>query len=147
MCKYCEIKAFGDAPWFSVDVLNDECECEGGVDVAICHDPDAKKTPYYLTICMNTKAYSMTDSTMDDCAINYCPMCGKPLHSFSEPINEPEYYYLVRDDCGEYSVYDNERMAREFAEEVASNVGVAELIRAKVDTINTCEVRSCWDDE
>lgn len=83
----------------------------------------------------------------DSFKVNYCPMCGKPLHSPSEPVNEPEYYYLVRDDCGEFNIYDNESMARELAEEVASNVGVADLIRVKVDAINACEVRCCWDDE
>lgn len=83
----------------------------------------------------------------DTFKVNYCPMCGKPLHNSNEPVNEPDYYYLVRDDCGEYSIYDRESMAKEFAEEVAANVGVAELIRVKVDTINTCEVCCCWDDE
>lgn len=84
----------------------------------------------------------------DDFYFNYCPMCGKPLNdNDNEPVNEPDYYYLVRDDCGEYSIYDREDMAKEFAEEVAANVGVAELIRVKVDAVNACEVRCCWDDE
>lgn len=79
MCKYCEIKAFDEMPWFSVDVLNEGCECEGGIDVAICHDPDDKGVPYYLAVCINTEVYSMTDLKAEDCAIRYCPMCGRKL--------------------------------------------------------------------
>lgn len=79
MCKYCEIKPYREVHLFSVDVLNEGYECEGGIDVAIAYDPDDKATPYYLTTCIDTEVYSMTDLKVEDCAIYYCPMCGRKL--------------------------------------------------------------------
>lgn len=130
MCEYCDVR------------MPDGCGLE------LCTDRNGFETLIYPD-------GKVSVSVEDACGnrfrgyyhFNYCPMCGKPLHSFNESVNEPDYYYLVRDDCGEYSIYDREDMAKEFAEEVAANVGVAELIRVKVDAVNACEVRCCWDDE
>lgn len=130
MCQYCDVR------------MPDGCGFELGSkngDVELLIYPDGHTSVSYEDCNEN--------SYRDSFKFHYCPMCGKPLHSSKEPVNEPDYYYLVRDDCGEYSIYDNESMARELAEEVASNVGVAELIRVKVDAVNACEVRCCWDDE
>lgn len=130
MCQYCDVR-MPDGCGFELNSKNNMIELliypDGGTRVSY---EDCNENLYHDTI-----------------KFSYCPMCGKPLHSSNEPVNEPDYYYLVRDDCGEYSIYDREDMAKEFAEEVAANVGVAELIRVKVDAVNACEVRCCWDDE
>lgn len=130
MCKYCDVR-MPDGCGFELNSKNDRIE--------LLFYPDGHTSAHFEDCSENLYH--------DSFKFNYCPMCGKPLHSSDEPINEPDYYYLVRDDYGEFSIYDNERMAKELAEEVATNVGVAELIRAKVDAINTCTVRCCWDDE
>lgn len=146
MCKYCEgvkekIAEYEErGGWKLQDELRDIALFE--------YDPTGCEGNGDVLLFANGVQYDVLCSDFaEQIPFRHCPMCGKPLHSSSEPINEPEYYYLVRDDCGEYSIYDREAMAKEFAEEVAANVGVAELIRVKVDAVNACEVRCCWDDE
>lgn len=130
MCKYCDVR-MPDGCGFELKSGDGDIELliYPGGNVHINHK-DGYGNTYHDTI-----------------RFNYCPVCGKPLNPGNDFEELPTYVYLVRDACCEYEVYDNLQAAKEFAEEVASERGEADMLTALVINSNTCEMRCCWDNE
>lgn len=126
MCKYCDVR-MPDGCGFEEHGKNEH--------VMMTLYPDG----YAHFAC---GGYGGSNVEHDSIKFNYCPMCGKPLDD-----NTDELLYLVYDPCHEYRVYDTQNEAREYAEEIASEHGAADVLTVAVVQSNTCEVRCCWDDE
>ena len=125
MCKYCDVR-MPDGCGFELKSKDD--------NVKLLTYPGGNVHINYQD--------KFEDTYHDTIKFNYCPMCGKPLDD-----NTDELLYLVYDPCHEYRVYDTQNEAREYAEEIASEHDVADVLTVAVVQSNTCEVRCCWDDE